>query len=40
MDNMLNMVVVFLLGIFAGLAMMSSYVSKDAKNKKRKSKRA
>lgn len=33
MDNML---LGFFLGIFSGLAMMSAYVSKDSKNKKRK----
>lgn len=35
-DNILNIGLAFFLGIFAGLAMMSAYVSKDSKNKNRK----
>lgn len=34
-DNILNMGLAFFIGIFAGLAMMSAYVSKDSKNRKR-----
>ena len=35
-DNILNMGLAFFIGIFAGLAMMSAYVSKDLKKKRKR----